>query len=275
MNAVPGTEDDEADLPRIDVDALIDAGRWSAYQKRVLALCTAAILLDGMDNQILGFAMPALMKAWHLPRESFVPVVVIGLLIMSVGSGIGGWLGDRAGRRPTLVSAVGLFGLTTALSAFADDLPMLAACRFLSTLALGAALPNATALVSEFSPASRRSLSVSISMLAVVLGGLVGGALSAWLLPAYGWRVLFLAAGVLTLAVTAALLGTLVHLVTLPVEWDASFARALPLLEQGGHLYPSDLPHARRILRAAALTYVASSAASLLNVWRWLAILRR
>lgn len=77
------------------------------------------------------------------------------------------------------------------------------------------------------------------------------------------------------LAVTAALLGTLVHLVTLPVEWDASFARALPLLEQGGHLYPSDLPHARRILRAAALTYVASSAASLLNVWRWLAILRR
>lgn len=209
MNAVPGTEDDEADLPRIDVDALIDAGRWSAYQKRVLALCTAAILLDGMDNQILGFAMPALMKAWHLPRESFVPVVVIGLLIMSVGSGIGGWLGDRAGRRPTLVSAVGLFGLTTALSAFADDLPMLAACRFLSTLALGAALPNATALVSEFSPASRRSLSVSISMLAVVLGGLVGGALSAWLLPAYGWRVLFLAAGVLTLAVTAALIALL------------------------------------------------------------------
>ncbi|MBX9665446.1 MFS transporter [Novosphingobium sp.] len=209
MNAVPGTQDDEADLPRIDVDALIDAGRWSAYQKRVLALCTAAILLDGMDNQILGFAMPALMKAWHLPRESFVPVIVAGLLIMSIGTGLGGWLGDRAGRRPTLVSAVGLFGLTTALSAFADDLPMLAACRFLSTLALGAALPNATALVSEFSPASRRSLSVSIGMIAIVLGGLVGGALSAWLLPAYGWRMLFLTAGVLTLAVTGALIALL------------------------------------------------------------------
>ncbi|GEN99939.1 MFS transporter [Novosphingobium sediminis] len=201
--------EDEADLPRIDMDRLIDEGRWSTYQKWVLALCTAAILLDGLDNQILGFAMPALMREWGLPRESFVPVVVAGLLIMSIGSGIGGWLGDRAGRRPTLISAVGLFGLTTAASALADNLPMLAGCRFLSTLALGAALPNATALVSEFSPARRRSLSVSISMLAVVLGGLVGGALSAWLLPTYGWRVLFLTAGGLTLGVTAALIALL------------------------------------------------------------------
>lgn len=201
--------EEEADLPRIDMDRLIDEGRWSTYQKWVLALCTAAILLDGLDNQILGFAMPALMREWGLPRESFVPVVVAGLLIMSLGSGIGGWLGDRAGRRPTLISAVGLFGLTTAVSALADNLPMLAGCRFLSTLALGAALPNATALVSEFSPARRRSLSVSISMLAVVLGGLVGGALSAWLLPTYGWRVLFLTAGGLTLGVTAALIALL------------------------------------------------------------------
>lgn len=196
----------EEDLPRIDIDRLIDEGGWTGYQKRVLALCTAAVLLDGLDNQILGFAMPALMKAWHLPRESFVPVVVVGLLIMSVGSGIGGWLGDRVGRRPALIAAVGLFGLATATCALADNLPMLAACRFLSTLALGAALPNATALVSELTPLPRRNLAVSITMMSVVIGGLVGGALSAWLLPRYGWQTLFLAAGVLTLAVAAALI---------------------------------------------------------------------
>jgi Zn-dependent membrane protease YugP len=68
---------------------------------------------------------------------------------------------------------------------------------------------------------------------------------------------------------------TLVHLVTLPTEWDASFRRALPLLEQGGILKPVDLPHARRLLTAAALTYVASSLASLLNVARWWSLLRR
>ena len=68
---------------------------------------------------------------------------------------------------------------------------------------------------------------------------------------------------------------TLVHLVTLPTELDASFRRALPILSRGGYLERGDDPHARRILTAAALTYVAASLMSLLNVARWWALLRR
>jgi Zn-dependent membrane protease YugP len=79
----------------------------------------------------------------------------------------------------------------------------------------------------------------------------------------------------LLLSLATVVLGTAVHLVTLPVELDASFGKALPLLRQGRHLFEVDLPHARRILRAAAFTYVAGSLASLLNLWRWLAVLRR
>jgi Zn-dependent membrane protease YugP len=80
------------------------------------------------------------------------------------------------------------------------------------------------------------------------------------------------ASGLLLLAAGLASFGsaTLVHLVTLPVEWDASFRRALPLLEAGGYLSDSDRKKARRILTAAAFTYVAGSLASLLNLWRWL-----
>lgn len=79
----------------------------------------------------------------------------------------------------------------------------------------------------------------------------------------------------LMLSLATVVLGTAVHLVTLPVELDASFRKALPLLREGRHLFEADLPHARRILRAAAFTYVAGSLASLLNLWRWLAVLRR
>jgi uncharacterized protein len=68
--------------------------------------------------------------------------------------------------------------------------------------------------------------------------------------------------------------GLLIQLVTLPVELDASFRKAMPLLASG-YLAPEQVPPARRILRAAALTYVAASLASLLNFWRWLAVLRR
>lgn len=67
----------------------------------------------------------------------------------------------------------------------------------------------------------------------------------------------------------------LLHFFTLPVEFDASFNRALPILIEGKYLPEPALPIARMILRAAALTYVSASLASLLNFYRWFAILRR
>ena len=70
-------------------------------------------------------------------------------------------------------------------------------------------------------------------------------------------------------------IATLVHLVTLPVEFDASFGKALPILKQGQYIEPGDLPAVQRVLRAAAFTYVAGSLASLLNLARWFAFLRR
>jgi len=70
-------------------------------------------------------------------------------------------------------------------------------------------------------------------------------------------------------------IGTLVHLVTLPVEIDASFSKALPILKAGDYIQPADEIAVHRVLRAAAMTYVAGSLASLLNLARWLAFLRR
>jgi len=79
----------------------------------------------------------------------------------------------------------------------------------------------------------------------------------------------------LVVAILSVLASTLVHLITLPVEWDASFGKALPILEKGEYLNDEDMKSARKILTAAALTYVAGSLASLLNVWRWIRYLRR
>ena len=81
--------------------------------------------------------------------------------------------------------------------------------------------------------------------------------------------VLQIVLGILLLAIRV-----VVHLATLPVEFDASFGKALPTLEQGGYLARSDLPAARSVLRAAAWTYVAAALATLLDVARWLRVLR-
>jgi len=81
--------------------------------------------------------------------------------------------------------------------------------------------------------------------------------------------------GLLLVAAAGMLLGVLVQLVTLPVEWNASFSRALPILEAGNYLSEQDMPAARKILLAAALTYVAGALVSMLSFYRWVAVLRR
>ncbi len=85
-----------------------------------------------------------------------------------------------------------------------------------------------------------------------------------------GIGIIMFLGGLLTLGTS-----TLVHLITLPTEIDASFNRALPMLEKGNILKEVDKPHSQKILRAAAFTYVSASLMSLLNIARWFAILRR
>ncbi len=81
--------------------------------------------------------------------------------------------------------------------------------------------------------------------------------------------LIFLLVGLTSIAGSA-----IVHLVTLPVEWDASFGKALPILK-ADYIQEDDVAAVDKILKAAALTYVAASLMSILNVWRWVALLRR
>ncbi|MFT5132458.1 MAG: Zn-dependent membrane protease YugP [Gammaproteobacteria bacterium] len=87
-------------------------------------------------------------------------------------------------------------------------------------------------------------------------------------LPLVGGLMLFLGMMILFLPV-------MFHLITLPVELDASFNRALPILEHGNYLPESAMPIARKILMAAAFTYLSASLASVLNFYRWFVFLRR
>ena len=71
------------------------------------------------------------------------------------------------------------------------------------------------------------------------------------------------------------LIGALAYLIILPEEWDASFNKALPILIEGEYVAEDKLPNIRNILKAAAITYFASALANVLNIGRWLLLLRR
>lgn len=192
--------------PVVDVGAAIDAGRWSGYQKLVMGLVASTIVLDGFDNQVLGFAIPAIIKEWGVSRGDFTPIVACGLVGMGLGTAFAGVVGDRIGRRPTLLASVLLFALATLGIAFTHDLTLLAALRLLAGLGVGGALPNAAAMTAEFTPARHRAVAVTATIVCVPLGGIAGGLLAAQLLPTLGWRSLFLVGGLAPIALLALLL---------------------------------------------------------------------
>jgi AAHS family 4-hydroxybenzoate transporter-like MFS transporter len=189
----------------VDVGQLLDEGRWSPAQKIFVLLTALAIVFDGVDNQLLGAALPSLMREWTLPRAAFAPVLAAGMIGMMVGGAVAGLIGDRLGRRTALLGSVVLFGILTLAAAAADDLVVLGVLRFLAGLGLGGAMPNAAALASEFVPRRHRPFAVTLTIVCVPLGGTLAALLAGQILPAFGWRTLFAVGGVLPMALAVVL----------------------------------------------------------------------
>jgi MFS transporter, AAHS family, 4-hydroxybenzoate transporter len=188
-----------------DIGTMLDEGPWSRYQKLLVVGTALTIILDGLDNQLLGAAVPALMREWGQARRAFDPVLAGGMVGMMVGGATGGFIGDRIGRRVALLGSVMTFGLVTVLVAFAGDVTTLGILRFLSGLGLGGAMPNAAALSSEYVPRRHRPFAVTLTVVCIPLGGTLAGLMGAQILPRYGWRVLFLVGGVVPLVLAAIL----------------------------------------------------------------------
>src|SRR5215510_2505277 len=227
-------------MTTIDVGATLDESPWSGYQKLLIAATASTIILDGLDNQLLAAALPALMREWHLARPAFVPVQTAGMIGMMVGGAIGGVVGDRLGRRIALLGSVITFGILTALVPLSDGVGILTVLRFFAGLGLGGAMPNAAALSSEYVPRRQRPFAVTLTIVCIPLGGSLAGFVGGLVLPRFGWRGLFLVGGLLPLVIAAILLKALPEsprfLARMPDRWPQLRA----LLRRLGHHVPDD-----------------------------------
>ena len=190
----------------LDVQSFINQQPLSRYQWRGVLLCFLIVFLDGLDTAAMGFIAPALSQEWGIDRASLGPVMSAALIGMVFGALGSGPLADRFGRKGVLVGAVLVFGGFSLASAYATNVDQLLVLRFLTGLGLGAGMPNATTLLSEYTPERLKSLLVTSMFCGFNLGMAGGGFISAKMIPAYGWHSLLVIGGVLPLLLALVLM---------------------------------------------------------------------
>ena len=193
----------------VDVPAYINAQRFSGYQWLVLILCFFIVAIDGFDTAAIGYIAPSLVQQWHIDKGSLGPVLSAALFGLAGGAIFAGPLADKVGRKVVLVLSVVFFGIASLATAFAQDLQTLTVLRFLTGLGLGAAMPNAVTLISEYAPQARRAVIVNTMFCGFPLGASVGGFVASWLIPHFGWHSVLVLGGVLPIVLSVLLIACL------------------------------------------------------------------
>lgn len=169
--------------------------RFSALQWRVVALCFLVALFDGFDTQAVAFTGPAMIDAFQVDAKNLAPVLTAGIVGMTIGAMLLGMLGDKLGRRRTLIICVLIFSVATLLTAWSTHLNHIFILRVIAGFGMGGATPVLLALAAEYSPHRYRGLVTTGVLLALPAGAMSGGLLAAAMLPHWGWQSIYLVGG--------------------------------------------------------------------------------
>jgi MFS transporter, AAHS family, 4-hydroxybenzoate transporter len=191
---------------RSEVEVAASANRIGLWQIAIVGIVLITLFVDGLDVQLLALVAPLILKEWAVERAAFGPAMSAALIGMALGATFGGWLGDRYGRKPTLVLATVLFGAATIAAASARSVAAMTVLRIIGGIGFGAAAPCALALCCEWMPARVRSRVVSLVSIGTPLGGLIGAASLPALLPSLGWKGCFALCGAISMALAVVVL---------------------------------------------------------------------
>jgi AAHS family 4-hydroxybenzoate transporter-like MFS transporter len=187
----------------IDLDELIDGQKVGASVIIFLVLAILAVVADGFNIAVMGVVAPDLVRNWHMSPHALLPLQLAGVAGLLIGAPTLGSLGDRIGRKRVIVFALLVFGGLALVSMAARNPLQLVVLRFLTGVGLGGLIPNVIALTAEVAPKRLRGMFIIIVNFGVPAGFALPGLVSASLVPIYGWPVLFLFGGLLSLGVCA------------------------------------------------------------------------
>jgi MFS transporter, AAHS family, 4-hydroxybenzoate transporter len=185
----------------VNVVDIIETTKNHGLQYWVIGLCFLVMLVDGYDNSIISNAAPILMKEWNITAKLFGPVFSASTVGWMVGAALIGSWADVIGRKKCLVFGSITFTMATLFVIWANDVTHLVALRFLAGIGIGAAVPPAIVLTSEYSSSATKAKSITLMFSGFVFGGTAGSFIAAWLIPHYGWHSLFILGFILPIPV--------------------------------------------------------------------------
>ena len=183
-----------------DPRQLIDASGFSPMQIGVVAMCMLMNILDGMDVMVISYAAPSLTEEWEIPATQLGVVFSAALLGMAVGSMVLAPRADWIGRRRMILTCIVVMGGGVLATAAATEVWHLVVLRFVSGLGIGAMLASTVTLASEYVPQRQRNLVTGLVLAGYPIGATLSGLVAAQIIPALGWRAMFITAGAVTLA---------------------------------------------------------------------------
>jgi AAHS family 4-hydroxybenzoate transporter-like MFS transporter len=181
--------------PAIDLGQILERRPIGRFQFVTLALGVLALFVNGLDYSAANVAAPAVLRAFHAGRGAMGPVFGWSFFGIFIGSVLLGVAGDRYGRKTGLIVAVLAYSLPALLTAFAHSLGELSLYRFLAGLGIGGAVPNTIALLTETAPKRYRVSFVMAAFVGYSTGNATIAQVAAWLIPSFGWQVVFVVAG--------------------------------------------------------------------------------
>jgi AAHS family 4-hydroxybenzoate transporter-like MFS transporter len=191
--------------PAVTLDRALDEAPIGRTMIGAFIAAALVMLVDGFDLSAMPMTVPHVAAALGVTPATFGPTLSAVLVGMGAGAILLAPIGDRRGRRPMILITLALLGVATLATATATALWQFLLWRLLTGLALGACLPNVTALISEITPRRRRAGMLTVTACGVPIGGAGAGFLIPALIEAGGWAPPFLVAGVFNFALVVLL----------------------------------------------------------------------
>ncbi|GAC18705.1 MFS transporter [Paraglaciecola arctica] len=188
--------------PSEDFELILDKGRLSATQIRVVFISFLLMILDGFDITSMSFTAQRISTELNIDATNLGVIFSVTLAGMMLGAMFIAPIADKIGRRKMLIISVLVIGISMTLTGFVSTLWELIILRTITGLGVGSMLANITALTTEYTPTKYRSFGVAIVASGFPLGATLGGIIVVPTLPVYGWEGVFIGLGIITSIMT-------------------------------------------------------------------------